>query len=237
MKVYKRSVLVVFAAVLFAVCAAGASVAGEPQRHIVGEAEIQAKIDQQIDRLFAGIAEIFGDAPRLVIVTADHGESFNPSHVQKAKARHAWDLSTSVTHIPLVVSSPYGAPRRTARLANTIDVMPTILNAVGLTAKGVEGDSLLPTILDGADAGRPILQQMFFPEYLARAKDPIYRLAVRRNELVLYRYGTTHSLFDHVRDPGETRNLITTRPDSAGELIDVMREMADAAARVDNSGR
>ena len=48
MTVYKRLALAMFAVVAIAVGAAGASPAAEPQRHVVGENEIQARIDQQI---------------------------------------------------------------------------------------------------------------------------------------------------------------------------------------------
>ena len=48
MTVYKRFALAVLAVVVMAVGAAGTSLAGEPQRHVVGENEIQARIDQQI---------------------------------------------------------------------------------------------------------------------------------------------------------------------------------------------
>jgi hypothetical protein len=45
---YKRLALAAFAVVVIAVGAAGASLAGEPQRHVVGENDIQARIDQQV---------------------------------------------------------------------------------------------------------------------------------------------------------------------------------------------
>lgn len=45
---YKRLALAVLALTLMAVGAAGTSLAGELQRHVVGENEIQARIDQQI---------------------------------------------------------------------------------------------------------------------------------------------------------------------------------------------
>jgi hypothetical protein len=48
MTMYKRLALAVFAVVVIAVGAAGASLAGEPQRHVVGENDIQARIDQQV---------------------------------------------------------------------------------------------------------------------------------------------------------------------------------------------
>jgi hypothetical protein len=50
MTMYKRFVLAALAAVVIAVGAAGGSLAGEPQRHVVGDNEIQARIDQQIGR-------------------------------------------------------------------------------------------------------------------------------------------------------------------------------------------
>jgi hypothetical protein len=48
MKTYQRFSLAVFAVIMVAVCAAGVSLAVETQRHVVGESEVQARIDQQI---------------------------------------------------------------------------------------------------------------------------------------------------------------------------------------------
>ena len=48
--VYKRFALAVVAMAVIAVGAEGVGWAAEPQRHVVGENEIQARIDQQIDQ-------------------------------------------------------------------------------------------------------------------------------------------------------------------------------------------
>jgi hypothetical protein len=48
MTMYKRCALAVLAVLAITVGAAGASLTDEPQRHVVGESEIQAAIDQQI---------------------------------------------------------------------------------------------------------------------------------------------------------------------------------------------
>jgi len=48
MTMYKRFSLAVLAVVVIAAGVAGASLTVEPQRHVVGENEIQARIDQQI---------------------------------------------------------------------------------------------------------------------------------------------------------------------------------------------
>ena len=48
MTVYKRFALALLAGVVIAIGATGVSLAGELPRHVVGENEIQARIDQQI---------------------------------------------------------------------------------------------------------------------------------------------------------------------------------------------
>jgi len=50
MTMCKRFALVVFAVAVIAASAAGAGLAGELQRHVVSDSEIQAKIDQQISQ-------------------------------------------------------------------------------------------------------------------------------------------------------------------------------------------
>ena len=50
MTIYKRLALAAFAVAVIAVGAAGTGLAAEPQRHVVGENEIQARIDQQINQ-------------------------------------------------------------------------------------------------------------------------------------------------------------------------------------------
>jgi hypothetical protein len=50
MKMYRRFALGFFAAAVIAAGAAGASLACEPTRHVVGTSEIQARIDQQVNQ-------------------------------------------------------------------------------------------------------------------------------------------------------------------------------------------
>jgi arylsulfatase A-like enzyme len=182
-------------------------------------------IDGQLDRLLRGVDEVFGQKPRIVVVSADHGESFDETHIAKAKARHAWDLSTSVTHIPLIIQSPYGKPGRTKRVASNVDIVPTILNGLGFKGRDLQGDSLVPTLLTGADHNRPIIQEMFYPEFLARGKPPLAKAAIRRGEYVLHRRGGGFFLFDFVRDPGENNDLAARMPALAEELAGSLEVM------------
>ncbi len=58
MRMYQGVMLAFVAAGVLAAGAAGSSLAGEPQRNVVGDQEIQARIDQQVSR---------ADADRLAI--------------------------------------------------------------------------------------------------------------------------------------------------------------------------
>jgi hypothetical protein len=53
MTVYQRFAVAVLAVAVIAVTVAGAGLAGEPQRHVVGDNEIQTRIDQQIGQAAA----------------------------------------------------------------------------------------------------------------------------------------------------------------------------------------
>lgn len=50
MRMYKKLALAGLVAATVAIGTTGASLAGEPQRHVVGEPQIQARIDQQINQ-------------------------------------------------------------------------------------------------------------------------------------------------------------------------------------------
>jgi arylsulfatase A-like enzyme len=184
-------------------------------------------IDEQLDRLLAGIDARLADRPRAVIVTADHGESYDRKHA--AKAHHGWDLTTSVTNVPLVVWSPWTKVARSRRLTSSLDLAPTILNMLGLRARGLEGDSLLPSLQGAKDPGRPILQQMFIPEFLSQGKAALTRVALRHGDYVLQRTAQVNELYDYASDRGEERNLFQARPDEA----ETMMEVTDALLRKD----
>jgi arylsulfatase A-like enzyme len=174
-------------------------------------------VDRHLDRLLEGIEDLLRDRPRLVLLTADHGQAFDPRH-EEHHQNH--DLSTAVTWIPLVVWSPFSAGKRVDRIAGTVDVLPTLLNATGLRAEGLPGDSLLPDIAGTPGAARPVLQQHFLPEYLARDKEPLVRVALRDGRHVLHRLieRGDERLYDYVDDPLEERDLSASRPEIAARL-------------------
>lgn len=82
-----------------------------------------------------------------LVLTADHGEEFR----QHGAWEHGLNLHNEQTRVPLVFYG-FGPPRgRVAALAQTWDVLPTLLDALKLPpAYSLAGASLIPTLRDGA---------------------------------------------------------------------------------------
>jgi hypothetical protein len=86
----------------------------------------------------------------LVVVTADHGVSFVPNQPRRIPVR---ENAPEIASVPLFIKLPTGQPSLaadvTARNVETIDIVPSIASALGLT---------LPTPVDGSsvfDRDRP----------------------------------------------------------------------------------
>lgn len=103
------------------------------------DAEIAAN-DRSFGALLAALRErkLFEDT--LIVFVADHGEALG----ERGRFGHAQSLYAEELEIPLVVKLP-GQTRgeRIPRLAQHIDLLPTLLAAVGLpSAKGLPGSDL-----------------------------------------------------------------------------------------------
>jgi arylsulfatase A-like enzyme len=75
----------------------------------------------------------------LLIITADHGESF-----ERGFLNHGDDLYESSIHVPLIIKFPrQKTGQRSSAPVQSIDIAPTILHSVGITAPSwVDGVSL-----------------------------------------------------------------------------------------------
>ena len=84
----------------------------------------------------------------MIIFMADHGFLLG-EHGLVAKN---FDMYEEVAHIPLMIYHPEATPRRTPALTSIIDIPPTVLDVFNTEHSGpVEGNSLLPIVLDGGD--------------------------------------------------------------------------------------
>jgi arylsulfatase A-like enzyme len=160
----------------------------------------------------------------LIVVTADHGESFS-----KGYGGHGGPgLHEDLVHIPLLVKAPgQGKGARIAELSEQVDLAPTILELAGVRRpQGGEGVSLAPA-LRGAALDRPVFAMNFQQSRrLGALETGIVAMLQGRWKYVHY-FGHIYyprmpqledALYDLALDPGETWNQIPLRARLAGEM-------------------
>jgi arylsulfatase A-like enzyme len=182
------------------------------------------RVDTELGRLLDAL-EARGLTDRtLVAVVADHGESLTEHGYF---FDHGNELYLPSVRIPLVLAGP-GVPtggRRIGGLVRTPDVMPTLLELLGVPVpESVRGISVRSTIDTGEPTGREGLSEARFARYeaLTAGSDVSPKLSVRDDRYtVILRFGSaTAELYDRLQDPGETDDLFR---DAAGPEVDSLR--------------
>jgi arylsulfatase A-like enzyme len=160
------------------------------------DAEI-AYFDSQFAETLAAIrkAGLLDDS--IVIFTADHGEEF----LEHGDVKHCRNLFDTTLHVPLLVRIPGLAPRTVASPVQGLDLVPTVLDYLGIDAKGArfEGRSLRG-VLEGKKAKSAEIQYGL-QGTLRSASDGRFKLI---QDLA----GAPPRLYDLQTDPGETKNVL-----------------------------
>lgn len=161
-------------------------------------------LDAQMGTFFDALRKRGLYGPALIVVTSDHGEEFR----EHGRFIHSQPYDETL-RVPLFVKLPGGrhAGLRLTGLVETVDVMPTILDVLGLPAPDyVQGQSAMD-LLDGGERA----------DDAVASQDTINltRYALRSAEIKLIMDLDTgrHELYDLRRDPGETENLAGARPE------------------------
>jgi arylsulfatase A-like enzyme len=117
------------------------------------DAEIRFN-DESIAELFATMDELGLWKNTLVVVTADHGESLS-EHGEYFK--HGGDAHEPVAHVPLIFVHPDPpAGLRVADTVSLVDVLPTVLDLMGLeTPPTVQGSSFAQLLRGEQQPYRP----------------------------------------------------------------------------------
>jgi arylsulfatase A-like enzyme len=164
--------------------------------------------DNTLTRLLDALVQWGVERDTLVVFTSDHGEAFNEHGVFLHD-----DLYAGTLRVPLVLRFPGRLPagRTVAARARIIDVMPTILDLLGVPPPpGIQGRSLLPYVRDDA-GGRDA------PSEHDPAEGVVYE-SLRSGSLSYIAGPPGEFLFDLTVDPEETGNLAPERPDTLAAL-------------------
>ena len=165
-----------------------------------------AATDAALEPLLAPILSAGARARTLVVFTSDHGESLG-DHGETTHGVFAYEATLRV---PLVLWAPgLFAPGVVHTPVRHVDVLPTLLDAVGLEVpKARPGRSLLPVIA-GRDGPAPDSYLEALSSSLTLGWAPLHGAV---HEGLKYVDLPRPELYDLREDPGEERNLAATRP-------------------------
>jgi len=158
----------------------------------------------------------------LVVVFSDHGEEF----FEHGKTQHKQVYFRPNLHVPLLFVVPGRGARRVDATVELIDVLPTVLELLGLPAtRAAMGYSLVP-LIDGA----PVSNGVAYAEGTVWTAS--LRTVVTDRHQLLYDVDTgAVRLYDHVTDPRARTDLATDEPALTTRLVGEVKRRMDEAAR------
>jgi arylsulfatase A-like enzyme len=151
-----------------------------------------------------------------IVVLSDHGEEFQ----EHGSMGHWQSYFRPNLHVPLIVFAPGRPARRVAGPVELADVLPTLLELLGLPAHpGALGRSLVP-LLDGREARSEATAyaEPFQPNLPGRT------VITPRHQLLHHRGTGAGRLFDLVQDPQQRRNVAPEHPDVVARLRETLQE-------------
>lgn len=175
--------------------------------------------DQQVGALLDELKALGLYDRTLVALIADHGEAFR----EHGRFIHS-QLYREITHVPFILSGPkpFAGPRRIDEPVQILDLMPTILDVLGIPpVPEIQGRSLLPLMEGGAGPTAPIFMtgRRGFGVVEGQWK-LIFRPGVSRGEL-----------YDLAADANERRDLMATHPVVARRLMETLKSWRAENAR------
>jgi arylsulfatase len=170
-------------------------------------AEIEL-IDDQVGRMLAALETTGQWENTIIIFTSDHGEMLGDHGLLWKGAR----FYEGAVRVPLIISWPghFQAGLRSDALVELVDLVPTLLETLGMPISShVQGRSLL-SILTGAadpDHHREFVRCEYHDALDQQYASHATMIRTDRHKLVVYHGLSVGELYDLVEDPDEFCNL------------------------------
>jgi len=158
----------------------------------------------------------------LIIVVGDHGEGLG----EHGEDTHGIFLYDSTTHVPLIVKLPneQEAGKVVEEQARTTDILPTILELLGIPApESLDGTSLKSALLGTEAPSRTVLGETDYPLRFGWAP-----LRSVRKDAFKFIEAPRPELYDLRSDPGEIRNAYVPWDSTVQKL---RKELAKVSAK------
>jgi len=185
--------------------------------------------DRAIGTLLARLDAMGHADDTVVVLTADHGEEFG----EHGRTRHGKTLFEEVIRVPLVVRAPGLTPGRVVGPAPSVDLLPTLLELMGLPApEGLSGASLLAAMQGAPLEARPVLSEL---RAMAFKDADSYRLG--RWKVIREGWKKRNHLYDLEADPAELVDLSAVHPEQLERMLREMDALRGAARSASMEGR
>lgn len=192
--------------------------------HYFAEAELVSK---WVGMVLRKIEEVGIYEDTCIIFTTDHG-IYLGEHNWTGKANKTtynehgqWRLYNEICHIPLIIKPPQNnEQRQIGEFVQPVDIFPTIAEMAGVKDAPIShGTSLMP-MLAGGDS--PASREFVVSSHaLAADNEEMQWTTIRDRSHALHIGGRQQDppeLYDLVKDPGETENIIQSNTDIASRL-------------------
>ncbi len=142
---------------------------GIPAYQVIGEMRLPSQYrhryggeilyaDHWVGELLRAVRGVDGGGDAIVLLTADHGESFGEGGFYFA---HGHTTTPDLSHVPFILSAPELVPERRPELVSHVDVLPTLLELAGhRLPRSAKGIALGPFLR----SGEPIPDRVVFSD-------------------------------------------------------------------------
>jgi len=183
------------------------------------DAALTCCVDPSIGKLIDKLNELRIDNKTVIILTSGHGEAFG----ERGTFFHM-SLHREVLHVPLIIKIPNSDSKTIESQVQSIDIMPTILDILGITIQyDIQGKSLMPLIRN---------KTKIINEYTYGYWPSMFSVRSDEWKLIKYHNGKLE-LFDIKNDPEEQVNVAEEYPDVVKYMKNKIDEFELSVLRTD----
>src|SRR5689334_6191213 len=161
----------------------------------------------------------------IIIFSGDHGEGLG-EHGEKT---HGFFIYNSTLHVPLIIHLPGAKPHSTSEPVSTADILPSLLDEIGLSKPAQVQGTSFAAALDGKPDPHAPPRGLYAETFLPRLHFNWSELRGIQFERYKFIEAPKPELYDLEKDPGELQNLFDQKKAVGSE----MRSKLSALIRAD----
>ncbi|MCY1067980.1 alkaline phosphatase D family protein [Nannocystis sp. RBIL2] len=183
-------------------------------------AELVQTMDGAIGEFIDGLEQRGLRDKTAIFLVADHGEALGDHR----NNTHGTSLYEEQVRVPMMMCLPGRGGQVFRQPVSTLDATATMLALAGGDLTGIDGVNLLPLIEDGTyPAERPVFTELHrYMSNQAQRTTDLQAVIHGRWKLIRDLKNDTAQLFDLENDPKEEQSALSTRPDVADDLEDLL---------------